>query len=43
MMTMNDVCQVEGIDVKTTDSADDYILEETCPGKPFVVYRTEVR
>jgi len=36
------VYQLEGIDIKTTDTAEDYILEETCPGKPFVVYRTEV-
>ena len=34
--------KVEGIDLKYSEDADERIKEECCPGKPFVVYRTEV-
>jgi len=33
---------LEGLDVRTNDTAEDKIKEECCPGKPFIVYRTEV-
>jgi hypothetical protein len=35
-------CQLEGIEVRTTDVADDFIKGETCPGKPFIVYQSDV-
>jgi len=28
--------------VRTTDTADEKVKEECCPGKPFIVYRSEV-
>ena len=34
--------KVEGIDLKYSEDAHERIREECCPGKPFVVYRTEV-
>jgi leucyl-tRNA synthetase len=33
--------ELEGIDVKTNDTAEDKIKEECCPGKPFIIYRVE--
>ena len=34
--------EIEGIDIKFSDGAEDKIKEDCCPGKPFIVYRTEV-
>jgi leucyl-tRNA synthetase len=41
MSYLDNTLELEGIELKTTDTADDYVQEETCPGKPFIVLRTE--
>lgn len=36
------VLQLEGIDIKYSDEADDKVKEDCCPGKPFTTFREEV-
>jgi hypothetical protein len=33
---------LEGLEIKDTATADEKTKEECCPGKPFIMYRTEV-
>ena len=34
--------QMEGIEVKFSDDAEEKVQQECCPGKPFITFRTEV-
>ncbi|CAL1544522.1 unnamed protein product [Lymnaea stagnalis] len=33
--------EIEGVEVKSSDNADDKVKEECCPGKPFITFVTE--
>ncbi|XP_041358320.1 leucine--tRNA ligase, cytoplasmic-like [Gigantopelta aegis] len=38
---LTNTLEMEGIDVKFSDNADEKVQQDCCPGKPFITFRTE--